>query len=95
MLEKVYLENEKLNYNDLTTETALVEMRRSEISPAGAKHYSFLQKVWEPEKMQSYEVFFALVQYQRRCSNIEGCADNGPVFSQQRCCFAQPEMYFF
>ena len=56
-LEKEYLDYEKLIGSGLTTESALVKKGLSETPPTGAENYSYLQKVWEQEKMQSFKDF--------------------------------------
>ena len=61
-LEKDCLVYEKLISSGFTTQSALVKMRLSEIPPTGAANYSYLQNVWEHEKMQSFKDFFALLQ---------------------------------
>ena len=40
-----------------TTECAVVKLRFSEIASFGAENYSYLQKVREQEKMQSFDDF--------------------------------------
>ena len=44
--------------SDKTTECALVKLRLSEKPSFGAEYSSCLQKVWEQEKMQSFDVFW-------------------------------------
>ena len=56
-LEKEYVDYEQLIGSGFTTETALVKMRLSEKPPAGAGNYSYLRKVWEQEKTQSFKDF--------------------------------------
>ena len=55
----------------LTTESALVKMRLSERPPTGAEDYSYLQKVWEQEKMQSFLLLLALLQLQNIVPTLE------------------------
>ena len=61
-LEKEYFDYEKLICSGLRTEAALVKMRLSERPPNSEENSSYLQKVWEHEKKQSFQDFFALVQ---------------------------------
>ena len=91
--EKEYLEHEKLMGSGLTTESALVKLRLSEVPPTGAENYSNWQKVWEQEKMQSFKDFFPLVQWERSCPKIGGYAKNGRVLSQQRHWYAEAWLY--
>ena len=39
----------------LTTESALVKRRQPERLPSAAENFSYLQKLWEQEKMQSFK----------------------------------------
>ena len=57
LLEKEYLHYQKMIWSGLTTESALVTMRISEISPTGAEDYSCFEKLWEEEKKPSFKDF--------------------------------------
>ena len=56
-LENKYYDYAKLTCSNLTTETALVEIRLPENPATGAENYSYLQRVWDQEKMHSLKDF--------------------------------------
>ena len=44
-------------FSGLTTEVALIKIGLSGLKPTGAEKYFYLQKVWEQEKVQSFQNF--------------------------------------
>ena len=53
-LEKDYNDFQNLANNGLTTDQTVAKLRMDRISPTGAEHYSYLQKVWKNDNMQYF-----------------------------------------
>ena len=56
-LEKDYNDFQNLVNSDLTTEQAVVKLRKDRISPTGVENYLYLQSVWENKNMQYFSDF--------------------------------------